>query len=122
MAALRDWFIVDIYTGNRKSEWAQDHQISKKGTFAVWDIKRGGDSSSKAFTQKDVVFLGKNGKHCYASDFAIVQDDEVEVVELRCRFQKNRDNGQKIKYSNSTNTKLCPVRTGLRMRRRAQKL
>ena len=69
-----------------------------------------------------MAFLGKNGKHLYASDSATVQDDEVEFMELRYRFQKNKDNGQKIKYSKSTNTKLCPVRAGLRIRRRAQRL
>jgi hypothetical protein len=42
MAALRDWLIVGIYTGNRKSEWAQEHQNSKKGNFAVWGLKKGG--------------------------------------------------------------------------------
>eukprot|EP00957_Ditylum_brightwellii_P086880 6612438-Ditylum_brightwellii.AAC.1 len=36
-----------------------------------------GDGSSKAFIQKDIVFLGKNGKHLYASDSAIVQNDEL---------------------------------------------
>eukprot|EP00957_Ditylum_brightwellii_P025914 1960378-Ditylum_brightwellii.AAC.1 len=69
-----------------------------------------------------MVFLGKDGKHLYASDSVIVQDNEVEFMELRYIFQKNKDNGQKIKYSNSTNTKLCPVRAGLRIRRRAQRL
>eukprot|EP00957_Ditylum_brightwellii_P094104 7164409-Ditylum_brightwellii.AAC.1 len=43
-------------------------------------------------------------------------------MELRYRFQKNKDNGQKIKYLKSTNTKLCPVRAGLRIRRRGQRL
>eukprot|EP00957_Ditylum_brightwellii_P143322 10919011-Ditylum_brightwellii.AAC.1 len=43
-------------------------------------------------------------------------------MELRYRFQKNKDNGQKIKYSKSTNTKLCLARSGLRIRRRAQRL
>eukprot|EP00957_Ditylum_brightwellii_P014759 1113132-Ditylum_brightwellii.AAC.1 len=69
-----------------------------------------------------MIFLGKNGKHLYASDSAIVQDDEVELMELMYRFQKNKDNGQREKYSKFTNTKLCPVRSGLRIRRRAQRL
>eukprot|EP00957_Ditylum_brightwellii_P140285 10689151-Ditylum_brightwellii.AAC.1 len=119
MEALRDWLIVGIYTGNRKSEWAQEHKIVIKGAFVIWDKQKGGDSSSKAFTQKDMVFLGKNGKHFYASDSAIVDDDEVEFMEIRYRFQENKDNGQKINYSKSTNTKLCPVREGLKIRRRA---
>eukprot|EP00957_Ditylum_brightwellii_P018910 1421952-Ditylum_brightwellii.AAC.1 len=41
---------------------------------------------------------------------------------IRYRFQKNKDNGQTIKYSKSSNTKLCPVRAGLIIRRRAQRL
>ena len=40
-----------------------------------------------------MVFLGKNGKHLYDSDSDIVQDDEVEFMELRYIFQKNKDNG-----------------------------
>eukprot|EP00957_Ditylum_brightwellii_P078870 5997327-Ditylum_brightwellii.AAC.1 len=43
-------------------------------------------------------------------------------MELRYRFQENKDNGQKRKYSKSTNTKLCPVIPGLRTRRRVQRL
>eukprot|EP00957_Ditylum_brightwellii_P128369 9790610-Ditylum_brightwellii.AAC.1 len=78
MAALRDWLIVGIYTRNRKNEWAQEHENSKKSNFALLDI----DGSSKAFTQRYMVFLRKNGKHLCASDSAIVQDDEVEFMEL----------------------------------------
>eukprot|EP00957_Ditylum_brightwellii_P173915 13240131-Ditylum_brightwellii.AAC.1 len=69
-----------------------------------------------------MVFLGKNGKYLYASGSAIVQYDEVEFMELRYRIQKNKDNGQKMKYSKFTNTESCPVRAGLRTRRRAQRL
>eukprot|EP00957_Ditylum_brightwellii_P179779 13694843-Ditylum_brightwellii.AAC.1 len=43
-------------------------------------------------------------------------------MELRYRFQKNRDNEQKIKNSKSTNTKFYPVNAGLRIRKRAQRL
>jgi hypothetical protein len=43
-------------------------------------------------------------------------------MEIRYRFQKNKDNRQKIKYSKSTNTKLCPARAGLKIRRRDQRL
>eukprot|EP00957_Ditylum_brightwellii_P140243 10685625-Ditylum_brightwellii.AAC.1 len=82
MAALRDWLIVGIYTGNRKSEWTQEHNIGRKGDFVIWEKQKGGDGSSKAFIQKGVVFLGKNGKHLYASDSVIVQDDEVEFMEI----------------------------------------
>eukprot|EP00957_Ditylum_brightwellii_P097821 7449068-Ditylum_brightwellii.AAC.1 len=92
-----------MYTGNRKSEWAQEHHTSCKGKFATWDEKLGGDGSSKAFTQKDVVLLGKNSKHLYASDSAKVVSNDVELLEIRYRSQKNKDNGQKIKYSRSSN-------------------
>eukprot|EP00957_Ditylum_brightwellii_P030996 2348836-Ditylum_brightwellii.AAC.1 len=82
MAASRDWFIVGIYTGNRKSEWAQEQKIDRRGGFAVWEKQKGGDGSSKAFAQKDMVFLRKNGKHLYVSDSTIVQDNEVEFMEI----------------------------------------
>eukprot|EP00957_Ditylum_brightwellii_P116585 8892757-Ditylum_brightwellii.AAC.1 len=37
------------------------------------------------------------------------------------RFQKNKDNGQMIQYSRSSNNILCLVRTSLGIRRRAQR-
>eukprot|EP00957_Ditylum_brightwellii_P190907 14536700-Ditylum_brightwellii.AAC.1 len=43
VAALRDWFIVGIYTGNRKSEWSQEHKLCRKGDFAVWEKQKGGN-------------------------------------------------------------------------------
>eukprot|EP00957_Ditylum_brightwellii_P089454 6812035-Ditylum_brightwellii.AAC.1 len=71
-----------MYTGNRKSEWAQEHHTDHKGKFATWDEKLGGDCSSKAFTQKDFVLLGKNGKHLYSSDLAKVVSSDVEFLEI----------------------------------------
>eukprot|EP00957_Ditylum_brightwellii_P037526 2838576-Ditylum_brightwellii.AAC.1 len=73
---------------------------------------KGGDGSSQAFTKKDMIFFGMNGKHLYVSNSAIVKDDEVKCMETRYIFQKKNDNGYKIKYSASTNTKLCPVIAG----------
>eukprot|EP00957_Ditylum_brightwellii_P091041 6931130-Ditylum_brightwellii.AAC.1 len=35
MAAFRDWLIIGIYTGNRKSEWAQEYHIGCSGKFAT---------------------------------------------------------------------------------------
>eukprot|EP00957_Ditylum_brightwellii_P206073 15346661-Ditylum_brightwellii.AAC.1 len=93
--ALLDRIIVNIYTGNRKSEWTQEHKLGKKNNFVTWDKSIGGD---------------------------VFKDEDVEFMEIRYRFQKNKENGQKIKYSKSSNTKLCPVRAGLRIRRRAQRL
>eukprot|EP00957_Ditylum_brightwellii_P076715 5830973-Ditylum_brightwellii.AAC.1 len=52
MTAFRDRLIVGIYTGNRKSEWAQEHHIGHSGKFAIWDVKLGGNGSSKAFTRR----------------------------------------------------------------------
>eukprot|EP00957_Ditylum_brightwellii_P059849 4543646-Ditylum_brightwellii.AAC.1 len=85
-----------MYTGNRKSEWAQEHHTGHKGNFATWDKKLSGDGSSKAFIQKHFVLLGKNGKHLYASDSAKIVSSDVEFLEIRYRFQTNKDNGQKI--------------------------
>eukprot|EP00957_Ditylum_brightwellii_P041750 3161525-Ditylum_brightwellii.AAC.1 len=70
----------------------------------------------------DLVFLGKQGKHLYASNSAVVKEEDVDFMEIRYVFQKNKDNGQKIKYSKSFNIKLCPIRAGLRITRRAQRL
>eukprot|EP00957_Ditylum_brightwellii_P090354 6880625-Ditylum_brightwellii.AAC.2 len=72
--------------------------------------------------KKDPAFLGKQGKLLYASDSAVAKEEDVDFMEIRYRFQKNKDNGQNIKYSKSSNIKLCPVRAGLRVRRRVQRL
>eukprot|EP00957_Ditylum_brightwellii_P158890 12093809-Ditylum_brightwellii.AAC.1 len=122
MAAFRDCLIIVIYTGDRKSEWAQEYQIGCSGKFANWDVKLGGDGSSTAFTQKDFILLEKNGKHLYSSDSAQFMGRDVEFLEIRYRFQNNKDNGQKIKYSRSSNTTSCPDMAGLRIRRRSQRL
>eukprot|EP00957_Ditylum_brightwellii_P178731 13614074-Ditylum_brightwellii.AAC.1 len=52
ISALPDWLIVGIYTGNRKSGWAQEHKLGKNNHFTIWDQSIRGDGSSKAFTQK----------------------------------------------------------------------
>eukprot|EP00957_Ditylum_brightwellii_P060039 4558696-Ditylum_brightwellii.AAC.1 len=101
--------------GSGASHWAQ-------WQVCHWDAKLGGDRSSKSFTQKDFVLLGKNGRHLYLTDSAQVLRRDAEFLEIRCRFQKNKDNGQKIKYSRSSNTTLRPVRAGLRIRRRVWRL
>eukprot|EP00957_Ditylum_brightwellii_P184857 14079084-Ditylum_brightwellii.AAC.1 len=110
IAAFRDWLIIGMYTGNRKSECAQEHHTGSKGKFATWDEKIGDNSSSKAFIQKDFVLLRRNSKHLYASDSSKVVSSDVEFLEIRYRFQKNKDNWQKIKYSRSSNLNICPVR------------
>eukprot|EP00957_Ditylum_brightwellii_P149312 11371633-Ditylum_brightwellii.AAC.2 len=79
-----------------KSEWAQEHHTGHNSKFATWDKKLDGDGSSKAFIQKDFVLLEKNGKHLYASDSAKGVSNDVDFLEIRYRFQKNKDNGQKI--------------------------
>eukprot|EP00957_Ditylum_brightwellii_P116149 8860501-Ditylum_brightwellii.AAC.1 len=66
--------------------------------------------------------MGKNDKHLYASDSARVVSSDVEYLEIRYRFQKNKDIGQKIKYSRPSSLTICPVRAGLRIRRRDQRL
>eukprot|EP00957_Ditylum_brightwellii_P038352 2899149-Ditylum_brightwellii.AAC.1 len=82
IAAFWDWLIIGMYTGNRKSEWTQEHHTGHKGKFAIWDEKMGGDGSSKAFTQKDFVLPGKNVKHLYTSDSAKVVNRDVEFPEI----------------------------------------
>ena len=52
----------------QRSEWAQEHNIGRKGYFAIWEKQKGGDGSSKAFTQQDIVFLGWNRNHLFVSD------------------------------------------------------
>eukprot|EP00957_Ditylum_brightwellii_P172571 13137610-Ditylum_brightwellii.AAC.1 len=48
-------------------------------------------------------------ENLYPSDSTKIKDEDVEFMEIRYRFQKNKDNGETIKYSESSNLKLCPV-------------
>eukprot|EP00957_Ditylum_brightwellii_P135630 10342455-Ditylum_brightwellii.AAC.1 len=96
VVALLNWLIICIYTGNRKSECTQKHKLVRENYIAIWNQSIGGDGSFKAFTEKDLVFLGGKGKHLYASGSAFVKEKYVDFMEIRYRFQKNKDNGQKI--------------------------
>eukprot|EP00957_Ditylum_brightwellii_P208187 15356211-Ditylum_brightwellii.AAC.1 len=66
------------------------------------------------------VILGWHIIGSYTGNRKIVKEEDVDFMEIRYRFQKNKDNVQKIKYSKYSNIELCPVRAGLRIRRRAQ--
>eukprot|EP00957_Ditylum_brightwellii_P007982 604470-Ditylum_brightwellii.AAC.1 len=59
IAAFRDWLIVGIYTGNRKSEWAQGHQIGCSGKFAILDVKLGVMDLPKPLLRRNLSSYGR---------------------------------------------------------------
>ena len=105
------------YYGFRLSEWAQNDE--NKGSFPLLAI----DCTPLAFTFNDFQFEGR-GNRCLRQSFnKYLSQDNIENVEVKWRYQKNLDNGKKIKQTkNKANPKVCGVRGGARIRQRARRL
>ena len=115
--AILDWNILGRYYGFRLAEWAQNDE--NKGNFPLPAI----DGTPLAFTFDDFKFEGR-GNRCLRQNFSKhLSEEDVENVEVRFRYQKNLDNGQKIKQTkNKSNPKFCGVRAAARIRARARRL
>eukprot|EP00957_Ditylum_brightwellii_P172574 13137667-Ditylum_brightwellii.AAC.1 len=110
-AAMRDWVILGQFTGCHLSEWAQDARYANKGIFATNTIEDGGDGLARAFTIDDFTILADNDYNFNHVHWTIIKEEDVKSINVRWRYQKNGDNGQKIKFiSNKKNPKRCPVR------------
>eukprot|EP00957_Ditylum_brightwellii_P006422 487458-Ditylum_brightwellii.AAC.1 len=53
-----------------------------------WQRKISVYGSSKVFTKKDMIFLGKIRKHLYASYSTVVNDRDEEFMEIRIKNNK----------------------------------
>jgi hypothetical protein len=104
IAAIADWFVVGMHTGFRISEWATPQGYFKK--YNRFQISR--DGSSTAITSPDVKFHRSNLGYC---------------VTITWRWQKNKQNGQKITFSRCPNDPArCPYVAMLRIINRAKRL
>jgi hypothetical protein len=104
IAALADWFVVGMHTGFRISEWATPKGYFKK--HRRFQTSR--DGSSTAITASDIKFHRSNLGDC---------------VTITWRWQKNKQNGQKITFSSCPNNpNRCPYRAMIRITDRASRL
>ena len=101
---LLDWALLSRYTGFRLCEYGQRTQ--KKRSYHVHPLKPT-KPIMKAFCRNDFVFFDKSGRRI--TDL-IRDGDLIYSVEITWRAQKNRRNGQKIKWTRDIeNPLLCPV-------------
>ena len=118
LKAMSDWLVVGEYTGARLSEWAQDAKDTRKG-----QIKLAIDDSAKAFTREDFIFMAPGTKTIKQGVRTTLEEEEVDSLDIRWRWQKNNVNGQKIRFNkNKKNRKHCIVKAGVSIRKRSQRL
>jgi hypothetical protein len=116
-AALIDWFTIGIHMGLRLSEWAQPH---KADLMTRYQRDRAGDP--KAFTNADLEYYDSRHSRLSLAQ-ALLHPSTVASMDVRFRFQKNEENGQKITLTRlRQDPVLCPVRAFLRLVDRARKL
>eukprot|EP00957_Ditylum_brightwellii_P184818 14077066-Ditylum_brightwellii.AAC.1 len=66
---------------------------------------------------------GKKGKKLSNTPKRVLQGREIAYLDIRWRFQKNGENGQKIKFAKNINNKqICPVLAAARIHYRSQRL
>lgn len=110
IAALQNWFAWGRYSGPRRSEWCQTSKKSYEKEI---------DDSAKAITPADIVFYDAESKILnMLNDFS-----KVYYATVEWRWQKNNDNGEKIKYFiNTTCFAWCPVHALWNIKQRARRL
>ena len=119
--AIIDWFIVGLSAGLRLSEYGQP--LSTLYAYDLENFEKSIASTAQAFLFQDIVFKGKHDKFINNSSVATLQLAGIESVTIKWRYQKNNQNGERIKFArNNKNPKLCTVRAMLRIRKRAQDL
>jgi hypothetical protein len=112
-AAMYDWEVFGLYSGNRLTEWAQ-----KDGASITLNI----DGTPKAFLIGDLQFRGENRRNMSLSD-ALRRPYLVHTIDVTWRFQKNGNNGEKKTFVRITdNPDLCAVSALLRIARRWKEL
>jgi hypothetical protein len=123
--ALSDWFCVGLYTGHRKSEWAQpDHAHSAPSEYMREDCET---NIPRAFTWDDVTFHTTRRQPLSTDHVLALPDDAVMdtvgQMAIRWRTQKNGARNQLIFFTpNTKSPTLCCVRRMMNILRRYQRL
>ncbi len=117
-SSLLDWIILGRFTGARRSEWCQDSQSVEMTTPTLSHPI----PEPKAFILSDFEFFDSSQQRLY-DIFAPNFSSSVDYFRLRWRFQKNRDNGQKISFKRDySHPEVCPVLAASRICHRASTL
>ena len=116
-SALGDWLVLGEQAGFRRKEWAQDRTYLRKHK----DVERNIDGSPAAFTITDLEFRGSQNKRI--NNKLLKEITKACIVNLKWRFQKNRDNGQVISYLRDLICKThCAVQAAKNIHKRAIRL
>ena len=103
--ALTYLIIFAIYVGPRQSEWCRDALHLRNHRTFTKNI----NGFYHAFTIEDLDFFDEGTIKINVSNTNI---PNVCATKIRCKFQKNSDNGQTLTYFRNLNKKdQCPVRS-----------
>lgn len=98
-SSIDNWGKLSRYIGPRRAEWCQRRKT-------IYD--RGPDDSSLAFRRDDFQFYNSKGREL---DPELATFEEVDHSSVRFRWQKNKDNGEKIRqYRDRECPNWCPTR------------
>ena len=85
-AVMTEWFIIGIQVGFHRMEWSQDATKLAQTKSHQYNI----DGSAAAFIILDFQFRGSNVR--WLSKFKALQLDDIKIVRITWRFQKNLNN------------------------------
>lgn len=116
-AAILDWIILGRVTGARKSEWCQDSQTVQLTPPNIFNVPQ----QPLAFLFKDFTFWDHHHRRIHSITPTTIA--LVASVTIEWRFQKNKNNGEKIPFArDSKRPAICPVLAALRICLRAKRL
>jgi hypothetical protein len=124
-SAISDWFCLGLYTGHRKSEWAQ---ADDKNSLPA-DFQREDDDTNlpRAFTIDDIKFFTRQRKPLMVNQLLNLPMHKalrlIGQMSIRWRTQKNGRRNQAIFFTpNTKSTSLCAIRRMLRILHRFKRL
>jgi hypothetical protein len=95
-AALADWFLIGLFTGNRLTEWAQE-ACQHDPDYPKCNLY--GDTA--AFCYNDVRVQTFSGAILQGAAILSVTPDQIKKLWLKWRTQKNGENGEEKLYVHS---------------------
>lgn len=111
VASFKDWLSWSRYGGPRQGEWSQEKSKTK------YKEVEGIAGEAQAFRLDDLAFYDHNSRGIDPRDTLICN---VAYATVRWRYQKNKDNGEIIKYYvDSRGNRWCPVYALLSIAQRA---
>jgi hypothetical protein len=96
-SVLLDWFTVMLAAGGRRGEWAQP---KNKIALSLPELNEPAIPKPFALT-RDIRFLGA-GRRRLTHDYALSCPNNVALVNVRWRTQKNGEHGQIILFARTS--------------------